>query len=95
MVEYSTCALFGVQGWSYTHVQGMVHLVRLRELFGKSAGEFSLVFFLKWKWKEVKMADDEQQKEQGTPPLTRKDIPEIVKAVVSALTPGPVDQGKP
>ena len=43
----------------------------------------------------MKMAEDEQQKEQETPPLTREDIPEIVKAVVSALTPGPVDPGKP
>ena len=43
----------------------------------------------------MKMAEDEQQKEQETPPLTREDIPEIIKAVVSALTPGPVDPGKP
>ena len=62
---------------------------------GKNVGEFSVVFLSKRTWKEVKMADNEQQKEQETPPLTREDIPEIVKAVVSALTLGPVDPGKP
>ena len=52
-----------------------------------------LLFLPKKERSEGKMADGEQPKDPVTPPLTREDIPEIVKAVVTALTPGSVDPG--
>ena len=53
------------------------------------------MFLPKKERSEGKMADGEQPKDPVTPPLTREDIPEIVKAVVTALTRAPWIQVSP